>query len=52
MSRQDFRLKPEATTCGFRFEAEGAYFASWKMMPSVRRCPRRTRLTPWRSATR
>ena len=26
--------------------------ASWKMIPSVCRCPRRTRLTPWRIATR
>ena len=29
-----------------------AYFASWKMMPTVWRWPERTRLTPWRRLTR
>jgi len=28
------------------------YSASWKITPSVRRSPRRTRLTPWRSEAR
>jgi hypothetical protein len=41
----------------FRFVLRGSfpaedYLASWKMMPSVWRCPRCSLLTPWRKFAR
>jgi len=35
-----------------QWEGEGGYAASWKMIPRVKRLPKRTRLTPCRIVTR
>lgn len=37
---------------GSRGESVPVYRASWKITPSVWRCPERNRLTPWRMVTR